>query len=349
MDNLSLTIAIPSFNRLDNAKETVRTLLPQVYGANIHLLVLDNSSSFDYRVEFSKDDDFAQAIKDGCLVIHRNTVNLGMSANFLRAFEMAESNWLWILSDDDQVDPQAVKKILSSICSYGGECGFIKFSSARSRPPSHKFKITNIKEFIDFNSRSIDDFNGSIFISNGVYHLNDFKSFIRVGYQHAHTYVPHFIMIAAYMIGGGKMIVVDDEIVRYVVPKVGYSYGIVAGLGVGGIKSLMIKSTPKLTRNFYSVFYPHNDFKVLIDLYFHCKSSSTPEVFRYFAANYIHLVSIARPLSRILLLHFFVLFCRFPFVFELLLSSLEKHSGVFRSHLSEIKTRYSHVKIMGDE
>lgn len=349
MDKLSLTIAIPSFNRLDNAKETVRTLLPQVYGTDIKLLVLDNSSSFDYRVEFSKDDDFAQATKDGCLVILRNPVNLGMSANFLRAFEMAESNWLWILSDDDHVHPQAIKKILTSICSYGGECGFVKFSSARSRPPSHEFKIISMNEFIDFNSRSADDFNGFIFISNGVYNLKDFKSLIRVGYQHAHTYVPHFIMIAAYMIGGGRMIIVDEEIVRYVVPKVGYSYGIVAGLGVGSIKSLMLKSTPKLTRDFYSIFYPHNDFKVLIDLYFHCKSSSTPLVFRYFAANYIHLVSITRPLWRILLLRFFVLFCRFPSVFECLLASLEKHSGAFRGHLYEIRTRYSRVKIMGDE
>ncbi len=349
MNNFSLTIAIPSFNRLDNAKQTVRSLLPQTSGTGIKLLVLDNASPIDYQVEFFEDEDLSQAIINGSLVIHRNSVNLGMSANFLRAFEMAESDWLWILSDDDQLHPQAVKKLISSIHSYGGECGFIKFSSTRSKPRDSEYKIINVKEFIDFNSQSADDFNGFIFISNGVYRLKLFKPFVRVGYEHAHTYVPHFMMIAAYMINGGRLVIIDSEIVRYVVPKVGYSYGIVAGLGVGGMKSLMLKSTPKLTRDFYSIFYPHNDFKVIIDLYFNCKSTSTPEVFRYFSANYIHLVSIARPFARILLLHFLVILCRYPFVFERLLNSLEKHSGVFRRHLSEIKTRYAHINVMGDE
>lgn len=349
VNNLKLTICIPSFDRLSKAKDTIKTLIPQVYGRDIKILILDNASPVDYFSDFSSDPDLFKAIEDGYLMIHRNQVNLGMSANFLRAFEVVESDWLWLLSDDDEVDQQAVNTLLSAIHLYGEEYGFIKFSSIRSRPPTSEFKISSLEEFIKFNSRSANDFNGFIFISNGVYKVRQFKSFISVGYQHAHTYIPHFMMITAFIADGGKAAMVDKEIVRYVVPKVGYSYGLVAGLGVGGIKSLMLKLTPRQMRDFYSIFFPHNDFKVIIDLYFLCKTSGTPVMFNYLVRNYICLVSIARSLARLILLRLIICLCRFPFVFESLLSFVEKRSQVFNMHISEIKSRYVSLAKKGSD
>ncbi len=349
-NNLKLTICIPSFDRSSRAQETIRALLPQVYGTDIKLLILDNASPVDYLKDFSKDPVFVEAMQNGYLAIQRNQVNLGMSANFLRAFEVVESEWLWLLSDDDEVESQAVERLISAIRIYGEDYGFIKFSSTRSRPPTAEFKIGNFEDFIQFNSKSIDNFNGFIFISNGIYKVHQFKSFVSIGYQHAHTYIPHFIMIVAFIADGGKITILDQEIVRYVVPKVGYSYGMVAGLGVGGIKSIMLKLKPKQTRDFYSIFFPHNDFKVIIDLYFHCKNSSTPVMFNYFAGNYIYLVSMVRPLVRVVLLRLIIFLCRFPSIFESLLSLVEKHNELFKMHLSEIKSRYnSPQKIRGDE
>lgn len=339
-NNLKLTICIPSFDRSSRAQETIRALLPQVYGTDIKLLILDNASPVDYLKDFSKDPVFVEAMQDGYLAIQRNQVNLGMSANFLRAFEVVESEWLWLLSDDDEVESQAVERLISAIQLYAEEYGFIKFSSTRSKPSTPAFKISNLEEFIQFNSKSVDNFNGFIFISNGIYRVNHFKSFVNVGYQHAHTYIPHFMMITAFIAAGGKIAILDEEIVRYVVPEVGYSYGIVAGLGVGGMKSLMLKLTPRQARDFYSIFFPHNDFKVIIDLYFYCKNASTPVVFNYFAGNYIYLVSIARSLVRVVLLRFLVFLCHFPSIFESLLSLLGKHNQIFNKHMSEIRSRY---------
>lgn len=341
MYEATITICIPSYNRLEKAKTVVLDLLHQEHVLYVRFLVVDNASSADYAFGFRKEPELALAMDTGRLVVYRNPVNLGMSANFLRAFEIAESDWIWLLSDDDQVSPQALNSIVSAIRSYGRNCGFIKFSSSRSRPPFSGYKISSLEELIEFNSKSISNFNGFIFISNGLYRTRDFKPLISIGYEHSHTYVPHFMMIVCLMNIGGKIVVIDEEIVRYVVPKVGYSYGMVAGLGVGGFKSLMLKLTPRYTHAFYAMFFPHNDFKVIIDLYFYCKSCGTPEVLNYLVHHYVHVASLARSRAKIFVIQLFVLLVRFPKSFEAILKVIETRSCLYGSHISEIKQRYS--------
>lgn len=334
---IKLAIAIPSYDRPEKAKETLLKLLPQVDGSKIRVVVLDNGSFIDYQSYFLESSELAKAIKNGYLVIHRNPANLGMSANILRAFEIFESEWLWVLSDDDQINPQAVMEIISAISVCEKTCGFIKLGEI----DIDDSRVNNINQFIKINLTSRCNFNSFIFISNGVYRLNDFRKYLHVGYEHAHTYIPHFMMIAAYVNAGGKIAIFNKEIVKYIVPKVGYSYGMVAGLGVGGVKTLLLKLTPGQTRDFYTIFFPHNDFKVILDLYFYCKFLSTPVVFRYLAINYIHLVSIARPVWHILLIRLLLLLCRFPKLLEILLVNIVMRNKEFNSHVAKIKLQYS--------
>ncbi|VVD83042.1 Abequosyltransferase RfbV [Pandoraea communis] len=334
-----LTICIPSYRRLQQAMRTVRGLLPSVDGEHSRILVLDNASPDDYAGAFRSDPALSAAIDRGVLEISRNPTNIGMSANFLRAFEMARGEWLWLLSDDDEVEADAIGRVLSAIRTVGDEYGFVKFGSTR-RPAGPKNSIDDFEEFIDRNARSVDDFNDFIFISNGIYRLKDFRSILEVGYKHAHTYVPHFMLMSAFMSRGGRMAIVNEEIVDYVVPEIGYSYGMLAGLGVGGTKSLLFKLRPGYSKRFYSLFFPHNDFKVIIDLYFNCKRDATPEVYRYHARNYCHLVSVARSPLRVLMLRGFLEVGRVPAVFEFMLRTLGAKSAMLNKHLDEIKARY---------
>lgn len=340
MNDKTLCVCIPSYNRAKYAIRTVHALASQVVDSQIKILVIDNHSFENYEPLFMADPILARLVENGVLEIRRNVANLGMSANFLRSFEVVETDWLWMLSDDDYVAPTAIESIKKEIGNVGEKCGFIKFSSPRSRPALPRVTLKNIQDFIDYNSKSVHDFNGFIFISNGVYRTQDFKKFLVVGYQHAHTYIPHFMMLAAFMNEGGMLTISQEEIVDYVQPAVGYSYGLIAGLGVGAPKSLMPKLSVKYTKRFYGLFFPHNDFKVIIDLYYHCKKNASLHVFYYHARNYIHLASIIRSKSRVLLLYILTGLAYNPTLFEFLLNYLSKRSLFFNSQLKEIKARY---------
>jgi glycosyltransferase involved in cell wall biosynthesis len=99
-----LTIVIPTWNRsqrlveqLDEISRAV-ALLGSETAVRIKVAISDNAS----------DDDVA-AIVSGrgynafALHIGRNLVNVGCDANYLRALEMADSEWVWMIGDDDDV------------------------------------------------------------------------------------------------------------------------------------------------------------------------------------------------------------------------------------------------------
>jgi glycosyltransferase involved in cell wall biosynthesis len=345
MSEKTLTICIPSYGRLRQVKHTIKALLTQIELFDAEILVLDNSSPMDYSLDFDRDIELKSAIESGVLTIVRNSANIGMAANFLRAFEVARSNWLWLLSDDDEVGLNALEQVMSGISTTSAECGFIKFGPLRSELLLRHEVIEDLQSFIDRNARSVDDFNEFLFISNGIYRLENFRLFLEVGYQHAHTYVPHFMMLTAFMSSGGRITLIDEEIVKYVIPKVGYSYGMLAGLGVGAPKSFLIKTTPMHVKKFYALFFPHHDFKVIIDLYFHCKRDASVEVFKYHVRNYIHLVSVARTPPQVFLINCFSRVGRIPFLFEFFLEIVEKASLKYGTHLREIKVRYGFLQL----
>jgi glycosyltransferase involved in cell wall biosynthesis len=336
----TLTICIPSYGRLKNAQRTVHALLLQLHLCNAQLIVLDNASTEDYVGAFAKDIKFAAAIECGKLTVIRNATNIGMSANFLRAFEIAEGDWLWLVSDDDEIRFDALARLNTAIEQYGMKNGFIKFSSPRSLPFGDCDELGSLEAFIDFNSRSVDDFNSFIFISNGIYRLRSFRPLLDVGYGNLHTFIPHFMMLTAYMAQGQKIVVLNDIIVDYIVPDIGYSYGVVAGLGVGAPKHMMLKLTEEYYRRFLTLFFPHNDYKVIIDLYFHCKRDASTAVCLHLVDDYIHFVCVARQWWKMIFLYAFGTLVRFPYIFEWVIGRIEVRSELYKKHIYEVRQRY---------
>ena len=339
MTSLRLTICIPSYNRLEAAKNIASLLLKQFNGPDVDLLVIDNASDRPYLEEFSKDPLFVQALADGVLSIVRNSCNIGMSANFMRCFELASGNWLWTLADDDDIRQDALKSILDVIDVLLDGCGFVAFGGELEQSSNNISYIKRLEDFIDYNASSIDVFNRFIFLSNGIYNLSVFRPLLAVGYQYLNTYIPHFMMQIGYMQRGFPAAVVQKKLVDYVVPEIGYSYSMVAGLGVGAPKHALIKTDANHYAKYLSLFFPHNDYKVIIDLHFVCKRDASAYVFRYLAKSYFSYVSDARNFSELLTLRCFLLLTRFPLLFERLLSLGERVNPFFKEQLSEIRRR----------
>lgn len=337
---MKMTICMPSFNRPQAAKKSVVKLLKLVNDHNVNVQVIDNGSDSDYAGEFSKDEDIQHAIAVGSLSIVRNPYNIGMGANFMRCFEVADGDWLWMVADDDDIRVDAIKAIFNAIEASSDECGLIVFGSESPRDPRTTIYLKGIEEFIDFNHASADVFNRFIFLTNAVYNLKQFRPLLSFGYQYINTFIPHFMMQIAYMQQGKVCVAIQKRIVDYVVPEIGYSYSMVAGLGVGAPKHALIKTDAVHYRKFLSLFFPHNDYKVIIDLHYICKWKSSPYVCRYLARTYLFYVKDARSSLQLISLRFFVSLLLFPRLFERTVELLSRASPRIWKHVCEIKLRY---------
>ena len=113
-----LNIYIPSYNRPEICLDTIRKLIIQIKAyKNVRINVLDNCSKVKYKEYFLDKNDIAEYINQKKIIIKRNNVNIGMSANILRCFEdsCSRDGWLWILSDDDYIKDNAIEIIQKSI------------------------------------------------------------------------------------------------------------------------------------------------------------------------------------------------------------------------------------------
>ena len=105
-----LSIAIPTYNRVQLLRQTVELLLPQLR-EGVELIVCDNASS----------DGTADYLKtlQPTLRHFRHPQNLGPDANFLSGITESKGKYVWLLCDDDLPCSNAVEKILAVI----NECG----------------------------------------------------------------------------------------------------------------------------------------------------------------------------------------------------------------------------------
>lgn len=100
-----LTIGIPTFNRADAVAARVGDLLSQGLPDDVEILVIDNAST----------DDTVERLRSvsGPLRVMSNAENLGYGGNFLRLFDEARSDYLLVVSDEDQVDVGALRDLIA--------------------------------------------------------------------------------------------------------------------------------------------------------------------------------------------------------------------------------------------
>lgn len=203
-----LTIAIPTYNRNEILKKNILLLLPQLTD-ECKLLIIDNHS--DVPVDETLKLVLSEYAHINCKII-RNKVNIGGNANIIRCFEMCETEWLWVLGDDDIVKEDAVKTIISHIHKLN-DYTFLNYYWVADNHPLRDKAIftTGIEEFI----KNID-FMGFIgFISSSIYNVSKVISEIRVGYMMIASCHPHIAMLFASLKDSGKCALLPEQIVTY--------------------------------------------------------------------------------------------------------------------------------------
>lgn len=177
-----LTIAIPTYNRNNEVVETISTVLPQLSDL-CRLLVIDNHSDVSVAESLAVK---GVVIEDtpGVRMIS-NGINVGSQANLLRCIELCDTEWLWILGDDDIPRPDAVKLILNDlpVHSVRTDLTFLNYCS-----PFHtrdkEVMSTGISEFLE----SFDDWGQINFTSLCILNATKIKPFLRFGFSYAYSW-----------------------------------------------------------------------------------------------------------------------------------------------------------------
>ena len=103
----SVTIAIPTYNRLSFLRQAIDSALSQTH-SNIQVVVSDNASD-DGTAEF------VTSIRDPRLLFLRQEANIGMLRNWNACLERATGDFFLLLSDDDYLEGSAIEKLAGAV------------------------------------------------------------------------------------------------------------------------------------------------------------------------------------------------------------------------------------------
>ena len=106
-----LTIAVPTYNRNEILLRNLKEVINQI-NEHCKVLILDNNSTIPVEETLK---ELLNANTDKEILVKRNRVNIGADANILRCFELCDTEWIWVLGDDDAIEFDAIQTILDSI------------------------------------------------------------------------------------------------------------------------------------------------------------------------------------------------------------------------------------------
>jgi hypothetical protein len=186
-----LSITVPTFDRQEFLRVTLLALAPQI-DAGVELVVVDNCSTPP--VQSIVDEIFPT--RGSNIKVVRNAVNIGLGANLLRCFEVASSDWLWVLSDDDTVMPDAVATIRATVKSHPNL--LYGTFSMNVLPIAEDRIVGTEQEFF----AELDSVPRLIFISTAIFNRRKLAENLADAYSYIPSGAPH---VAAFMMAMGSV------------------------------------------------------------------------------------------------------------------------------------------------
>lgn len=169
-----LTVVITTYNRKDPLLAQLRSLERQGHFDQYEICISDNHSDYDVRnwLESQLTSDFMDIIR-----IKRWELNVGHELNATFAFLLPQTEWMWLLSDDDITEPNSLEIVLNDISKVENEnvC-WIKYSISGfpSNEESYISSVKDIFEYYGYGNKSTGEW---IFMSNNVYQLKYLKPY----------------------------------------------------------------------------------------------------------------------------------------------------------------------------
>jgi hypothetical protein len=186
--------------------------MPQckVSGCRIH--IIDNASPIPIS-EIVK-QHFGEELK--IISIVRNANNIGANANICRCFELCNTEWMWLLGDDDMPGENALEIIQSAILEAPESCCMLNFSS--NITGDYATDLIRNHEELAVNIRRDLYFSNLLFISSSVYRMKPLRSYISHAYHFAYSCAPQLIPPFLALSNGSSIHNRKEHIVRCVAP-----------------------------------------------------------------------------------------------------------------------------------
>ena len=114
-DGEPVTVVVPNYNYADFLPERLHSILRQTHRPK-ELIFLDDCSS-DNSIEVAEKILLEQANKPNAIPyrIVANTENAGVYRQWLKSFQMATTDWVWIAEADDTCDPDFLENLVAKI------------------------------------------------------------------------------------------------------------------------------------------------------------------------------------------------------------------------------------------
>lgn len=112
-DKPILSICIPTYNRLRYLRELLGCLLPQLDDlpvGTVSLFVRSNSST-------DGTNEYCRAINRSYFAFDVNERNIGGDRNIFTCCREADGEWVWLLGDDELLEPNGVRRTLDILAS----------------------------------------------------------------------------------------------------------------------------------------------------------------------------------------------------------------------------------------
>lgn len=180
----TLMVYIPSFNRCEKLKRQVDKIKDTIVEKkiqNIFIYVNDNASSEEGYFELPELYSTYSFI-----TVHRNNNNIGMIGNIIKAFEVNTCDYIWVLSDDDEIDTKILPVVSNEISKNEMDFFYLKGNIKGDEAVYDSQVIKSISEYLKyFSSLSMMGL-----ISSNIYSKKIIKH-IEFMYLYGHTMFPH--------------------------------------------------------------------------------------------------------------------------------------------------------------
>ena len=186
MNKPQLTFAIPTRNRIDNLKENLRALVPQL-DEHCRLLIIDNCSD---KVVKDEIEDVIPSNRLFEFEVIRNSFDIGGNGNIARCFELGGNAWLYLMGDSKKVTNNIVATLKRYMLKFP-EATLVNFYSP-SKEHSPRYKLTVTKGKLSF-VKEMGSLGNIILVGNSLINMQKIKS-ISYGYQYCFSNAPQFVI-----------------------------------------------------------------------------------------------------------------------------------------------------------
>ena len=180
-----LTIAIPTYDRNAVLKAGLARLLPQLT-PDCRVRILDNCSPTPVADTLA---DLLAEHPGADVRVDRNRVNVGGNANAARCLELCETEWVWVLGDDDPVRPGAVAAVLARLRAAPDTLVHNFASGFHHRPAG--WRAVGVREFV----ARIDWLGEVVFISANVFRIGRLRPHLATSYHYLSTASPLLVLM----------------------------------------------------------------------------------------------------------------------------------------------------------